>query len=79
MSWNAYIAVKGNGQAADWSEFKRNKNVEAIYTATGDIDWYVKLPEKMSDYDDIQTFVFNLRQKPWVKWTNTTFWKEEQY
>ena len=77
MKWNAYIAVKGNGNLtnAHWGQVKQWAGVDAIWSATGEWDWWIKLNSNTQNMGDVEGLAHKLREQAWVTDTNTQWWK----
>lgn len=78
MTWKAQIAIKCNGglTKAHWDEVKKWAQVGKIWSSMGEWDYWMSLNTGINDTDELESFVFKLRQQPWVNSTSTRWWKE---
>ena len=77
MSWNAAIAIKCNGKFNDthWEAIKKWGWTEKLWSTSGEWDFQLVCNNNISDQNQLEEAVFQLRNQDWVTDTNTQWWK----
>ncbi len=75
-AWNSVIYMKSNKSLNEMKEMSSWKEIDSMWSTSGDWDWCVKLDSDNSTPEKAEAFTTRLRSGNWVSDTRTNWWRE---